>query len=567
MAIRAYNSPGVTVVETVNPALAPLIANPSLVALVGGAAGKQVAAERVYLTGTTAVPLRYTGINTGTVVVKHNVTGEVLNPGNYVITAGTDPNIAVTGDEPFTITRFGAPEGTGAVPIVAAGTGTLIGTYVYAYSFVNALGETGLSPQSNPITLATQGGNLSNITVGPAGTTSRNIYRAQVSGGVQGQFTLVGSIANNSATTLTNETAAATTTLPKTGIKSGDTVIVSYEYADQYYFEPTLMSDYDDIVQKYGAPFDADGAISSPLSFAARIAFQNGASEIVLLASATNGDSDISSALSKLESDESVQVIGVTSGAPAVLTSLNAHLTAMNSQGRFRQGVVGRDSSVTPITAQQLRDSQVFNNEAMVHVSPSSFKLVNPVTGREMVVGGQYAAAGVLGMLAARDVHIPLTRKTLAGFSGVAETRTATEMALDSAAGLLVVEERTGVLRVRHGITTAAGNINTREMSVVRAKYDMGHRLRNTLDGIIGIVAPVQDAPGIVSSLVRGVLEQIVLEGAISSYRNVKSRLLASDLTTVEVRFEYTPAYPINNIIVNFTINTQTGDFALQEAA
>lgn len=564
MAIRAYNSPGVQVTETVNPALAPLLANPSLICLVGDADGTQVASERVYLSGTTPVLLRYTGVNTGSLVVKHNVTGEVLNAGTYVVTTGTDPNLTIAGDEPSSIARFGEPA---TAPIAAAGTGTLTGTFVYAYSFVNALGESGISAGSNQLVLVAQGGSLSGVTVGPTGTLSRNIYRAPVVGGIVGQFTLVGTISGNITTVIANETAAASSTLPKTGIASNDTVLVTYNYIDQYYFEPTLMSDYDDIVTKYGAPFDANGAISSQLSFAAMVAFQNGASEMVLLASATGSDADIALALAKIESDESIQAVGVVSGSTAVLTSLNAHITSMNTQGRFRIGMVGRDGSLVPISATSLRSGQVFNNEGVAHVSPSMFKMINPVTGREMVVGGQYAAAGALGMLAARDVHIPLTRKTLAGFTGLGETRTATELALDSAAGLMVIEERNGVLRVRHGITTAAGNINTRELSVVRAKYDMGHRLRNTLDGIIGIVAPVQDAPGIVSSLVRGVLEQIALEGAISNYRNVKARLLASDLTTVEVRFEYTPAYPINNIIVNFTINTQTGDFALAEAA
>jgi len=291
------------------------------------------------------------------------------------------------------------------------------------------------------------------------------------------------------------------------------------------------------------------------------MAFQNGASEIVLLASATTADTDIASALSKLESDESIQMIGVVSGGTSVHAALSAHLTAMGSQGRFRMGVVGRDTTTVPLTSQQLRDSQAYNNEALMMVSPGSFKTVNPVSGREVVVGGQYAAAGVIGMFAARDVHIPLTRKTLAGFTGLGEKRTATEMALDSAAGLMVIEEKNNVLRVRHGLTTAYANVNTRESSVVRAKYDMALRLRNTLDGIVGMVTPVQDAPGVVASLVSGVLGQLVSEGTISTFRNVKSRVLASDLTTVEVKYEYTPAYPINNINVIFTINTQTGDF------
>src|SRR6476469_7229753 len=135
MAIRAYNSPGVTVTETINPALAPLIANPSLICLVGPASGQQTATERIYLTGTTPVQLRYTGINTGSLVVTDNVTGAVINPGNYTVTQGTDPDLTVTGDEPYTIVRVPGPTGSGATPIAVAGTGTLTGSYVYAYSF------------------------------------------------------------------------------------------------------------------------------------------------------------------------------------------------------------------------------------------------------------------------------------------------------------------------------------------------------------------------------------------------------------------------------------------------
>jgi hypothetical protein len=63
-----------------------------------------------------------------------------------------------------------------------------------------------------------------------------------------------------------------------------------------------------------------------------------------------------------------------------------------------------------------------------------------------------------------------------------------------------------------------------------------------------------------------GVLEQLVLEGVINAYSDVKARLL-TDPTTVEVRFQYTPAYPINNINVVFTINTQTGDGDFQLVA
>jgi hypothetical protein len=77
------------------------------------------------------------------------------------------------------------------------------------------------------------------------------------------------------------------------------------------------------------------------------------------------------------------------------------------------------------------------------------------------------------------------------------------------------------------------------------------------------VVVPQARAPGIVQAAVLGILEQLVIEGSIDSYAAIKARLLQGDPTTVEVRFEYTPAYPINNVNVVFTINTNTGEFAL----
>jgi hypothetical protein len=179
MAIRAYNSPGVIVTETTSPAVAPTLATPNILAIVGEAAGSQTSTERFVLTGTTAEALQYSGVNPSSVVVKLFTTGETLNAGNYVVTAGTDPDATITGDEPYTIARFGLP--TTAITSAATGTG-LTGTYEWATTFVNANGETGIGPASTPLALSNQAGNLSAIPIGPSGTTARNIYRRKSAG-------------------------------------------------------------------------------------------------------------------------------------------------------------------------------------------------------------------------------------------------------------------------------------------------------------------------------------------------------------------------------------------------
>lgn len=563
----AYSSPGVTVRETVTPALQPLTSTPARVAIVGPATGNQSATESLILSGTTAVTLAHTGVVGASVVVR-DYNQIIVGAGSYSVISSSDPNPALVGDEIYTITRVANPA---AAPTLATGTGTLTGTYVYAVSFVNAGGETGVGPDSSPITLTAGGVNLSNIVTGPAGTTSRNVYRKKTSGtSADNTYHLVATIANNTATTITGETVtdavANVAAQPKVGITDGGTVTVTYNYADVTYYQPTLLDNFGLIADKYGNPYDASGNISSALSFAARLAFLNGASEIVCVASTTAAQTDIQNALGLLANDPTIRIVVIADGSTGSLTALSAHVQAMNNLGLYRIGVAGEDGTATAIAAATLRSAaQGINYEAIRLVSPTSFAMENPVTTNQLNVGGQYMAAAIAGMYAARDVQIPLTRKPVAGFNGINDLRTASDQILDAQAGLLPIDLfGQGVLRVRHDVTTAPGTVNSRESSVVRAKYEMATRLKLSLDSsVIGMTAPASRAILVVESVVIGVLEELLMEQAINGYQSVDARVANTDPTTIQVQFEYTPAYPINNILVNFAINTATGDFTL----
>lgn len=563
----AYSSPGVTVTETITPSVAPITASPSIIALVGAAQGEQTVTERVLLTGTTAVQLSHTGVDTASISVVSPIDGSSISPGNYVIASGADPDATVTGDEPTTIARSGLPATAPTVGL--GGTGALTGSYSYAVSFVNAQGETGIGPASAPVAITNAGFNLTAIPLGPTGTLSRNIYRMKTAGtNADNTFHLVATVSGNVTATLSNEATtdaiANAAASPQTGIASGDTIVITYDYTDQNYYRLTSFSNYSDIVDKYGPPFDANGNISSPLTFAARMMFLNGASDVLTAAAKSTSQTDIEDALAELENDPTIRIVVVADGSAATASALDAHLTKMYNAGSYRIGVAGRDGTTGAITPATLRSAaQGLNDQTIRLVSPSVFQVQNPVTRNALNVGGQYVAAAIAGMYAARDVQVPLTRKSLAGFMGITDARTASELALDSQAGLLAIDNFGGTLRVRHDLTTAVGGVATRESSVVRAKFEMATRLKLGLDSVVGLVAPPQRAILAVQNVVVGILAQLVLEQAISTYSNVTARIASGDPTSVQVEFQYDPAYPINNVSVNFTINTTTGDFAL----
>jgi hypothetical protein len=573
---KAYTSPGVRVTETPNPTLISGVPTLSRIALVGVGQGYQFATERLVLTGSTAVTLANKGLDltqalnadvtVRSPLVKYAADSTVTSPGSYLIAQSGDPDASVTGDESYTIIRI--PDPTTAPTLATTGTG-LTGTYTYAVSFVNSRGETGIGPASSPIVLTNQAVNLSAIPVAPAQTgvtwTARNIYRMKsVASGGDGLYHLVGTINDNVTTTLATENSADSTSTsnnPKTGMPSGTTVLVNYKFTDNFYYEPTLFESFDDIADKYGPAFNTDGSISSTLTFAARMAMNNGASELIIVASTGSGAAAMGSALDRLKNEETVAFVVPVDGTSAIHTLVGSHVASQNTDGQYRQGIVGQDGSASSILATTLRGAATgFNSEAMNLISPASFGYINQVSGQEMAIGGQYLAAAYAGMAVARDPQVPLTRKSVAGISSVKDKRTESEKQQDSSAGLVVIEDKGGVIRVRHSVSTAPGSPNTGEFSVVRAKYEMARRLHDTLDqNVIGIVAPLDETPLIVQSVVSGVLEQLVSEGVISAWGNVSSRALNGDPTTIEVRYEYVPAYPVNRVEVRFMINTNTG--------
>lgn len=101
---------------------------------------------------------------------------------------------------------------TAAVATLVVSAGSLsIGAYSYMVEYVSSLGQSNPSPKSNTITTVSgsQRINLTSIPIGPAGTTSRKIFRTQAGGA---DYYLLTTIANNSTTAYSDNIADASLT-------------------------------------------------------------------------------------------------------------------------------------------------------------------------------------------------------------------------------------------------------------------------------------------------------------------------------------------------------------------
>ncbi len=380
-----------------------------------------------------------------------------------------------------------------------------------------------------------------------------------------------------------------TTTIARTGgstIPSGSTVYVRYRYTDPTYFDPILAVDLDDVTTAFGEPFDTtSGAISSPLALAAKIAFENGVTQVVAVPTAGDADattrSELTAAYTKLAAFFNVNLVvplpvGLTGtpGSPGDIlnigTDLKTHVDQQAVEGLFRMGVLGYERTVTvlPDTVATTVASQ-----RVMLAWPNRMSYYNGYTNEVVEVSGYYLAAAYAARMAAQEPQMPLTKKVIRGFAGIVpavlSTMSTTQKNTWSAAGVAVTEQmRDGRLVVRHGTTTDRTNIMTREASLVRAKDALVRLLQDTTErnNLVGI--PIEDdTPARVKGVIAGALEVAKNAVLIISWMDLKVRQRSVDPSIIEVKFAYKPAYPLNYILVTFSINTTTGETGLTQIA
>lgn len=381
-------------------------------------------------------------------------------------------------------------------------------------------------------------------------------------------------------------------------------VRVDYKYIPADYYMPTLFSSYHEVEAKYGPAFNRNGTIANPLSAGAYFCFRSGSNEIITQALfTTTGDSlnggiriqgneetigHWATTLESLQGQTSINVLVPVVGqsdlsspetADATMTAIQnefvSHINTMGANGEYVIALFGEDSSANTTAAanalsQTLRDhanmlSAKQYPERTVLITPGSFKIANPVDGSVKVIGGQYVAAMLAGLLARDAVQSSLTRKQIPGVIDVGTFKNESEKDADAANGLLVIENKNGTVRVRHAVTTSIGDDRYRELNVVRSKFFMIESIRRTLDAnVIGRIINNIQAPFIVSASVVSVLETMRASGAIASYGGVTAVPTPNNPTSMTVRFTYTLPYAINNIEVAIALDSSTGAVAAQ---
>lgn len=589
----AYIPPGVTVQELTSPSITPLLAVPGSICLVGMASGAIVRTEPVVLLGNTealltGVPRDSAGnmlatLDTGFTFPVGNPTGTTFTAtGTYVIDA-LNPSIAPNGYS-----------GSTDFTLDTAGGG------ITRKCLTNTL-NTNVSSGATTVTLA----------AGAAPAVGRTIRLTNITGSVTTTETVValtsvGQTFTIAAPGLINSyTSSGTVVSWSNGlIPDGASVYITYAYTPNDYYQPIRLNSMADIQTRFGNAWDPSNQfINSQLSFAAGLAFQNGASNVVLqplfvlngsgqavqpttsltVSSQAGSAATWASVFTSLQSLEDINIIvPVVGQAPggqftdSLIVQIEQAAQDMvfqmlNADDQYIIAIVGEDSSLSTTSAPLAQEAALTIHAAtlipryaaavtqqLVFVNTASHA-VPTSQATPLAVGGQYMAAAIAGMLSARSPASTLTRQVVSGFSDVKDQRSKSAKNADAGNGMLVVEAKSGVVQVRHGITMDSTSVATRELNVVRAKHYVIESVQITLDSqVIGSLIADTDAPTIVNNVVIGVLEDLRALSILSSYANVASRITAIDPTTMEVRFDYQPAFVVNYINIAFSIDLTT---------
>jgi hypothetical protein len=426
-------------------------------------------------------------------------------------------------------------------------------------------------------------------------TATVSVFTAGTNGstGVDFQFGFSPSDALATAFTMVRNTSGPTTM----GLANNSADIrVDYTYIPENYYDPTLFTSYHDVETKYGPAFDSNGLVANSLSAAAYMCFRSGSNEIIAQPLFTSSDG-VKTQGTESNTDHWTETLANLNGQTAINVLVPAvgqndsisdstmqsiqlkfvdHINFMQQENEYIIALFGEDStsngtvSLTKANTATLRDhAQILGNqlhpERTVLISPSSFKISNPVTGRSTLIGGQYAAAALAGMLGNNPVQASMTRKPLVGFSDVGIFKNESEKNDDASSGLLVMENKNGVVRVRHAITTNVSDEVKRELNAMRSKFFMIESVKNTLDtNVIGRVLSDGRAPFIVGTQVTSVLEFLRGTGAIANYSNVSATTNPSSPTSMAVRFTYSLPFAINNIEIVLALDSNTGTITAQ---
>ncbi len=183
-------------------------------------------------------------------------------------------------------------------------------------------------------------------------------------------------------------------------------------------------------------------------------------------------------------------------------------------------------------------------------------EIVVQIGADRTLVDGFFIAAAAAGFLSGvPSVAIPLTNKTLSGFT-ILRDKMFRPLTLGqiSASGITVLQPVQGGGRILHGKTTTnSGFVEEQEISIIFIRDRIAKSMRAGFAGFIG-GAESAALQGSLMSRASGILNGAISQGLITDFKGLKVARDSVDPTQWNISVAVQPTYPVNYIFIKFSV-------------
>jgi len=342
---------------------------------------------------------------------------------------------------------------------------------------------------------------------------------------------------------------------PAPGVK----YFVTYDYLkSETDYEPKTFYKLDDVRKEYG-----EESSDNTLTIGANLAFQNSAQKIVCVPvyGLVEGMAEpqivarYKEAIDKLK-EEDINVLVVLYPSDTLAAYIKAHVDQMSSTLEKKERIAVIGAPIGTSIENFIAKARALSDSRCIYVAPDGgVATINDVT---YTLDGTYLAAALGGLLTNPnyDVAETPTLKEIVGFDSLNSTYIRSQMNSMAAAGVCILENKNGIIRVRHALTTDTSTVNRQEISVQRITDYLAVTLRTILEKIYIPVKITSEVPGQVKKTTTIVLDMLVSARIISNYSDVDAIQNAQDPRIIDVTLKVKPVYPLNWIDISFALGT-----------
>jgi len=343
-------------------------------------------------------------------------------------------------------------------------------------------------------------------------------------------------------------------------------------------YQVNKYADLTSVVADYGPEYyteDGEDKVNE-LVVGAKLMFLNGASVVYVCQVEEGNDKsaldNIKTAIDKFEEVDLQGIVCVASAGSMdadkqlqtyIQQHVNKQSNIMSQHERIAivKGIAHQDDVNELLQyAASFRDGDGVGDQRIIVVAPCTVS-VDCVSKdgevKEFALPSTFAGAAMFGRTTDNGLTVaePLTRKTLAGIKSISTKYTRQQIEKLSAGGVLVLIDKSGLIKVNQSVTTDISNQNNRELSVVLIKDEVRKDLRALLDTYIGHFYNRKKTPTTIKSAICGYLDS-KLDTLIEGYDKSDVIVLPdeTEATQVNVNLKFAVLRPLNYIYLSFMV-------------